>query len=579
MLDGNAAWLKSNANNLVLIEGHCDERGTNEYNLALGERRAKATMNYLVAQGVQANRITIISYGKERPVCTEKSEALLGQEPAGPLPGEGPLVAPEVRRVRSRHPKGSLGLPFVVLIAPRRPSARAAAPTATRALQQDVAQLRQDLNALTLAVHRGRGDTETVRRPARPPHPRAERGERRARSAALSARLDALAAEVARVVRAPRRAVPARGDAQPRGGRPSARGAAAARRARGARTLDRRGPRRGLVRRRQRRAGLPGRLSRLQQGQLPARHRRASASSCAASRTRPLADSAQYWIGEALLQHGARQPRRGPAGQGDARTSSRRCRSSGGRRELSRAASRCRPPSTRKRWPSSSSSRPRSPRRGCSTCRALPAVGGSPAGEGAAGQPRRTEAGRSGGASGVLAGAFEAKTQITVTRVGLDRARVYTITLRSGSRPATSCTTTGGRQRNRHPRPGQSDAPRQEARGGHRDGGEPRVPPDRLPEGQPPGLADRPRAPRWRCGAHRGPEAASPARRAPAPRLRPPRAARGAQLASTVRHARRPPRGRATPAGRALEGAVGEALETGSIPETAEARHRRKYTS
>ena len=73
ILDTNAAWLKSN-DNLVLIEGHCDERGTNEYNLALGERRAKATMNYLVSQGVQASRITIISYGKERPTCTEHSE-------------------------------------------------------------------------------------------------------------------------------------------------------------------------------------------------------------------------------------------------------------------------------------------------------------------------------------------------------------------------------------------------------------------------------------------------------------------------------------------------------------------------
>ena len=75
VLDTNATWLKSNANNLVLIEGHCDERGTNEYNLALGERRAKATMNYLVAQGIQANRITIISYGKERPVCSQKDES------------------------------------------------------------------------------------------------------------------------------------------------------------------------------------------------------------------------------------------------------------------------------------------------------------------------------------------------------------------------------------------------------------------------------------------------------------------------------------------------------------------------
>jgi peptidoglycan-associated lipoprotein len=73
-LDGNAGWLKSNPNHLLLIEGHCDERGTNEYNLALGERRAKSTMNYLVSQGVQASRITIISYGEERPLCTEHTE-------------------------------------------------------------------------------------------------------------------------------------------------------------------------------------------------------------------------------------------------------------------------------------------------------------------------------------------------------------------------------------------------------------------------------------------------------------------------------------------------------------------------
>jgi peptidoglycan-associated lipoprotein len=74
VLDANAQWLKSNTEQLVLIEGHCDERGTNEYNLALGERRAKSTMNYLVSQGVQASRITIISYGEERPVCTQRNE-------------------------------------------------------------------------------------------------------------------------------------------------------------------------------------------------------------------------------------------------------------------------------------------------------------------------------------------------------------------------------------------------------------------------------------------------------------------------------------------------------------------------
>ena len=75
ILDGTAAWLKSNADRLVLIEGHCDERGTSEYNVVLGERRAKATMNYLVAHGVTARRIAIISYGEERPMCTQHDEA------------------------------------------------------------------------------------------------------------------------------------------------------------------------------------------------------------------------------------------------------------------------------------------------------------------------------------------------------------------------------------------------------------------------------------------------------------------------------------------------------------------------
>jgi peptidoglycan-associated lipoprotein len=74
ILDANAEWLKANAQHLVLIEGHCDERGTEDYNLALGERRAKATMNYLVAQGVRGSRLTIISYGEERAVCTAHDE-------------------------------------------------------------------------------------------------------------------------------------------------------------------------------------------------------------------------------------------------------------------------------------------------------------------------------------------------------------------------------------------------------------------------------------------------------------------------------------------------------------------------
>jgi peptidoglycan-associated lipoprotein len=74
ILEANAQWLKDNSRNLVLLEGHADERGTNEYNLALGERRAKSAMNYVVSLGIAANRITIISYGEERPVCTEHNE-------------------------------------------------------------------------------------------------------------------------------------------------------------------------------------------------------------------------------------------------------------------------------------------------------------------------------------------------------------------------------------------------------------------------------------------------------------------------------------------------------------------------
>jgi len=74
-LAASAAYLKANPNQLLLIEGHCDERGTSEYNLALGERRAKAAMTFLVSNGIEASRITTISYGKERPVCSERNEA------------------------------------------------------------------------------------------------------------------------------------------------------------------------------------------------------------------------------------------------------------------------------------------------------------------------------------------------------------------------------------------------------------------------------------------------------------------------------------------------------------------------
>jgi len=72
-LEADAAWLKTH-DVLILVEGLCDERGTDEYNLALGDRRARATMNYLVALGVAADRLSTVSYGKERPVCIERNE-------------------------------------------------------------------------------------------------------------------------------------------------------------------------------------------------------------------------------------------------------------------------------------------------------------------------------------------------------------------------------------------------------------------------------------------------------------------------------------------------------------------------
>ena len=68
VLDGNAAWMKRFRSAKVLVEGHCDERGTEEYNLALGEKRAKSAQDYLLSTGVPADRLKIISYGKSQPL-------------------------------------------------------------------------------------------------------------------------------------------------------------------------------------------------------------------------------------------------------------------------------------------------------------------------------------------------------------------------------------------------------------------------------------------------------------------------------------------------------------------------------
>ncbi|WP_230483316.1 peptidoglycan-associated lipoprotein Pal [Sphingomonas sp. Leaf21] len=79
ILDSQAAWLQRYPNVRITIEGHCDERGTREYNLALGDRRANAAKNYLAARGVSPDRMNVISYGKERPIALGSDDASYAQ--------------------------------------------------------------------------------------------------------------------------------------------------------------------------------------------------------------------------------------------------------------------------------------------------------------------------------------------------------------------------------------------------------------------------------------------------------------------------------------------------------------------
>lgn len=74
-LEQNAIYLRNNSAVKIVIEGHCDERGSDEYNLALGERRALAAKNYLVSLGIAADRMRVISYGEEKPLVAESNEA------------------------------------------------------------------------------------------------------------------------------------------------------------------------------------------------------------------------------------------------------------------------------------------------------------------------------------------------------------------------------------------------------------------------------------------------------------------------------------------------------------------------
>lgn len=75
ILNDVAQFLNDHKDLNIVVEGHCDERGTNEYNLALGEKRSKAAKNYLVSLGVSPDRMIIITFGEEKPVCTEQDES------------------------------------------------------------------------------------------------------------------------------------------------------------------------------------------------------------------------------------------------------------------------------------------------------------------------------------------------------------------------------------------------------------------------------------------------------------------------------------------------------------------------
>ena|ERR1700742_2876453 len=83
VLQRQASWLAKYPSVKVTVEGHCDERGTREYNLALGARRANAVKEYLVSLGVSGGRVETISYGKEKPMCTESDESCYAQNRRG----------------------------------------------------------------------------------------------------------------------------------------------------------------------------------------------------------------------------------------------------------------------------------------------------------------------------------------------------------------------------------------------------------------------------------------------------------------------------------------------------------------
>ena len=101
-LQKNAEWLKRWPSTKVFVEGHCDARGTTEYNLALGEKRAAAVRDYLTGLGIAADRVLIVSKGEESPFCAEEAEACCAQNRRGALHHLGEVDARGARIVSCR---------------------------------------------------------------------------------------------------------------------------------------------------------------------------------------------------------------------------------------------------------------------------------------------------------------------------------------------------------------------------------------------------------------------------------------------------------------------------------------------
>src|SRR5262245_10026192 len=102
ILARNAEWLRAHNNAQIKVEGHCDERGSSTYNFVLAEKRAKAVRNYLVDLGIKGDRLTVVSYGKERPFCNDRSESCYQQNRRGHI-----VIKPKQGRTDRVEPDGN----------------------------------------------------------------------------------------------------------------------------------------------------------------------------------------------------------------------------------------------------------------------------------------------------------------------------------------------------------------------------------------------------------------------------------------------------------------------------------------